>query len=167
MFDLYPRVDLNEIVPSHLIHQELSSASVPIPNTLGEPDRIVQNGLSDFLRKMRRRRDLHDLLMPPLDRAVTFEQMYCVALPIGEDLHLDVTGAFKETLNKHGAVAESRLGFADCTLKRVLEVGLLAYNPHTASSATHSSLDDDLCNPTSQYESCKAESSTNLGSHIL
>ena len=73
MFDLNPRIDLNEIVTAHLVYQELCSSGVPVTHTLCELDGIGKDALPDFLRKMCCRCHLYNLLMPPLDGTVAFK----------------------------------------------------------------------------------------------
>ena len=67
MLDLNTGVDLDEVVPSHLVDQELSGTCVPVSDTLRELDRVSQNGLTDLLREVSGRGDLDDLLMTTLD----------------------------------------------------------------------------------------------------
>ncbi len=110
MLDLDTGVDLNEVVPAHLVDQELSSTSIPIPNALRELDSIGEDGPPNLLWEMSCRGDLYDLLVPPLDGAVTLEQVNSVAKSIREDLDLNMAWAFKETLNEDRAVAEGGLG---------------------------------------------------------
>lgn len=62
---------------------------------------------------------------------------------IGKDLHLNVSGALKETLNEDSSVTEGGFGFRDSSLERVLEIGLFPDYTHTTSSSTHGGLDDD------------------------
>ncbi len=50
VLDLNTRVDLNEVVSSHLVNQELGGTGVPIPYTLRELDSVGQDRLPDFFR---------------------------------------------------------------------------------------------------------------------
>ncbi|RUS28257.1 hypothetical protein BC938DRAFT_482100 [Jimgerdemannia flammicorona] len=59
--------------------------------------------------------------MPPLNRAVTLEQMDDIPGTIGEELHLDVLRLVDESLEEDGAVAESGQGFGLSALEGVLE----------------------------------------------
>lgn len=67
MLDLDTGIDLNEVVPSHLVNQELCGTSIPIPNTLCEFDSVSQDRLPDLLRKVSSRSDFDDFLMTTLD----------------------------------------------------------------------------------------------------
>ena len=58
------------------------------------------------------RRDLDDLLMPPLHRAVALVQVEHVAVLVAEDLHLDVLGARNVLFEKHRGIAERAARFA-------------------------------------------------------
>ena len=62
------------------------------------------------------------LLVPPLDRAVAFEQRDDVAVGVGEDLDLDVPGAGQVLLDQHAVVAEGRQRLALGTLDRGLDL---------------------------------------------
>ena len=94
MLDLDTGVDLNEVVPSHLVHKEFRCSSVTIANALGQLDRVIQNRLPHLLRKMCSRCNFDNLLMPSLDRTITFKKVDSVALRVCKKLHLDVARTF-------------------------------------------------------------------------
>ena len=142
MFDLDTRIDLDEVMPAHLVDQELSSTRVPVPDTLRKLDGVGQNGLADFLRKMSRGSDFDDLLVTTLDGAVALEKVHSVASGIGKDLDFNMARALKEPLNEDGTIAEGGLGLGDGPLESILEIRLLADDTHTATSASHGRLDD-------------------------
>jgi len=146
MLDLNTGIDLNEIVAPNAVDQKLSSSCIPVTNALRQFNGVLEHSLADFFWKMRRRGDFDDLLVPPLHRAVTLKEMNRVPLSVGQELDLDVTGAFQETLDEHGAVAKCRFGLTDGALERILKLALLPYDPHAATSATHGGLDDDCDN---------------------
>ena len=106
MLDLNTRVNLDEVVPSHLVNQELSSTRISVPDTLRKLDGVGQNRLSDLLRQVGSRRNLNDLLMTTLDRAVTLKEVNGVTSSVGKNLDFDVTGTFEEALNEDGAVTK-------------------------------------------------------------
>lgn len=143
MLDLDTGVDLNEVVPAHLVDQEFGSACIPVPNALRELNSITKDGPPNLLREMRCRSDLDDLLVTTLNGAVTLEKVDGVANSISEDLDLNVTRALKEALDEDSAIAERRLSLGNGALEGVLEVRLLAYDAHSTSSTTHRGLDDD------------------------
>jgi hypothetical protein len=106
VFDLNTRINLNEIVPSHLIDKELRGSSISVSDALRELNRVRQNGLTHFLRKVGCRCDLDNLLVTSLDGAVTLEQVDRVANTVGKDLDFNVTGALKETFDKDSTISE-------------------------------------------------------------
>ena len=143
MFDLNTRVDLDEIMPSHLIDQELSGTRIPVADALRELDSIGEDRPPDLFGEVRSWRNLDNLLMATLNGTVTLEKMDGVSSGISKELDFNVTGSFKETFDEDDSVSECRLGFTDGTFERVLEVGLLPDDTHTTSSASHRSLDDN------------------------
>ena len=50
MLDLNTRVDLNEVVPAHLVDQELCGTSVAIADALRELDRVAEDRLAVAVR---------------------------------------------------------------------------------------------------------------------
>ncbi len=89
-----------------------------------------------------RRRDLDDLLMPALDRAVAFVKVNEVAVPVAQELHLDVLGLADELLDEDVGHAEGGPGLAPRLVERGVErVGRLD-DPHAAAAAAHRRLDD-------------------------
>ena len=107
MFNLNTRVDLNEVVASHLVDQELSGTGVPVSDALCELDGIGQDSLTDLLGEVSRGGDFDDLLVTTLNGAVTLEQVNGVALSISEELDFNVAGALKETLTFRFALRTS------------------------------------------------------------
>jgi hypothetical protein len=142
MFDLDARIDLDKVMSSLLINQEFGGSCIPVIDALRELDRITPNRLADLFREMRRRGDLDHFLMPALNGAIALKQVHDIAHRVSNNLDLDVTGTFEETLNEYSPVAKRRLGLGNRTLKRVLKLGLFAHNTHTTASTTHSGLDD-------------------------
>ena len=64
--------------------------------------------------EVRRRRALDHLLVAALHRAVAFEEMDDRAMLVGEDLHLDMTGALDQLLEIDVVLAEGGLRLALC-----------------------------------------------------
>ena len=110
MLNLDTGVDFDEVVPSHLVDQKLSSASIPVTDALCQLDRICKDSPADLLRKVSGRSDLNNLLVATLDGTVTLKEVNSVAHGVSEDLDLDVARALKEPLNEDGAITKSRLG---------------------------------------------------------
>jgi len=143
MLHLNTRINFNEVVPAHLVNQELRCARIPVLDALRELNGIGQYRLPDLFGQMRRRRDLDNLLVTSLHGAVGFKEMDGVAFTIREDLHFDMARPLEETLDEDGSVAECGLGLAHSAVERVLEVALLTDNTHTTASSAHSRLDND------------------------
>ena len=143
MLDLDTGIDLNEVVPSHLVDQELGGTSVPVADTLRQLDGVAQDGLADFLGEVGCWCNLNDLLVPALDGTITLKEMDGVSLGISKDLDLDMPGSVEESLDEDSTVAEGGLGFGYSTRKSVREFCLLANNSHATTTSSHSSLDDD------------------------
>ena len=142
VLDLDTRVDLNEVVPAHLVDQELGGTSIPVSDALREFDGIRENGLADLLGEVSRGCDFDDLLVATLHGAVTLEEVDGVALGVSKELHLNVTRTLEEPLNEDGTVAEGGLGLGNGTFEGGLEVGLFTDDTHTTTSTTHSCFDD-------------------------
>ena len=124
MLDLDARIHLDEDVLRPLaplgLDQELNRAGAGVVDRLGESHRIAAQRLAQLARDVRSRRDLHDLLVTPLHRAVTLEEMDRVALGVGEDLHLNMPRAADSLLDEGSWVAEGALGFAHGSRNRIL-----------------------------------------------
>ena len=83
MLNLNTRVDLDEVVAAHLVDKELGRAGVPVAHALRELDRVSEDRLADLLGEVHRGRDLDDLLVAALHRAVTLKKVDCVAHRVG------------------------------------------------------------------------------------
>src|SRR5581483_12061335 len=89
MLDLDPRVELEEPeVPA--VEDELRGAGALVADRAGEGDRGVAHPRPQLRVERGRRRLLQHLLVAPLDRAVALAERGDVAVPVGEDLDLDV-----------------------------------------------------------------------------
>src|SRR3954454_18883077 len=111
MLDLQPRIHLDK---EHVlaIRDEFDSARADITDSgsglaRGRAYRVPLLGVQRW-----RWRFLHHLLMPPLQRAFPLEQGQQVAVTVANDLHLDVTRLFHESLDQHAVVAKSSLRLA-------------------------------------------------------
>ena len=144
VLDLEPGVHLQEEEPLGLrVVEELDRAGADVADRRGrDAGRVVQ--CSGHLGgEVGRGRLLDHLLVAPLDRAVAFAEHEDVAVPVADDLHLDVAAALDVRLDEDGAVAEraGRLvaGAADLGVER-REV---ADDPHAATTATSRRLHDE------------------------
>src|SRR5829696_146024 len=112
MLDLDPRVHLQEEVLAFPREEALDRSGASIVDRARGVDRDRADPLAQPRGDGRRRRFLHELLMPPLDRAVALAKMDDVAMPVREDLDFDVPWVFEEALDVHGRVGEVRLPLA-------------------------------------------------------
>jgi hypothetical protein len=143
MLDLNTGVDFDKVVTVLRIDKELSGTCIAILDIAGNLEGIVQDSLAGFLWEVGCRCDFDDLLVTALDGTVTLKQVNAVALSIGQELDFNVPRAFEEAFDKDGTVTESALGFADRTLKGVLEFIVRTNDTHPTASATHSGFNND------------------------
>ncbi len=147
VLDLDARVHLDEdVLPGARpvgVEQELDRAGVDVADAPGERDRVGVHGVADRGIQVRRGRDLHDLLVPALHRAVALEQVHGLPRGVGEDLHLDVPGPEHRLLEEHGRVAERAVRLAHRGPERVLEVLRALDAPHAAAAAARDGLRED------------------------
>src|SRR5262245_8104566 len=98
MFDLQARVDFEKVELAIRRENKLDRAGVGIAELPSDRN----GGLAHFLTQFWRQRDgwrlLDDLLVAPLDRALTLAEMDDVALRVAEDLKLDVARLANKTL---------------------------------------------------------------------
>eukprot|EP00128_Syssomonas_multiformis_P015043 Colp12_sorted_trinity150504_noHs@14987 len=126
-----------------LVDKELDSTGVAVADVLAQLHGIVQDGVTNAWLEMHSRGDFHNLLVTTLHGAVTFIEVDDIAIMIGNDLHLNVTGLLNVTLQKHGAVTKRSLCLGLAPLKGFLESGHVSYDTHTTATATHGSLNHD------------------------
>lgn len=143
VLDLDAGVDLDEVVPVLLVDEELCGAGVAVADRLGEPHGVVEHGVADLGGQVLGRGDLDDLLVPPLDGAVTLVQVDDVAMVVTEQLHLDVLGLVQEALDEDCAVAEGGLCLGRGALEVLLQRFLVADHTHATTTTTVGGLDDD------------------------
>ena len=103
---LQPRVHLEEIVLLPRVDQELDRACGAVAHRLGQRHRLLAHRAHGGRGEARRRRLLDDLLVAPLDRAVTLGQVDRIAVRVGEQLDLDVPRPLDVTLDEDAVVAE-------------------------------------------------------------
>src|SRR3990170_6434227 len=90
VLNLDPAVDLDEVEVAGPVDEELEGPDVLVAGRDHGPDRPVAEVGPGGRREGRRRRLLEDLLVPALDGAVALAEMDAVAIPIHDDLDLDV-----------------------------------------------------------------------------
>ena len=111
VLDLEPRVHLEEEEVAVLV-EELDRAGVDVAACLRHFHGRLAHRLADGVGKLGRRALLDELLVAALARAVALAEPHGVAVRVGEDLHLDVTGPGEVALEVALAAAEAleRLG---------------------------------------------------------
>nr|WP_245707413.1 hypothetical protein [Pseudonocardia oroxyli] len=135
MLDLQAGVELEE--PDVLaLDEELDGAEALVADVLPDPDRVLVEPPSHGGIEERRGRDLDQLLVAALDRAVPFAE---VAHPgaVSDDLHLDVPGRTEQSLDVHLA----GVGLGPAAGVRLRQVGGVGDLTHAASAAAGQPLD--------------------------
>ena len=122
MLDLQPGVHLHE-VEGVALGDELDRARALVADRAGGVAGGLAHGGAALGRHAGRRRLLHHLLVPALDRAVALEQVDDVAVPVGEHLDLDVPRPGQVALDQHAVVAERGAGLALRQRQRLGEPG--------------------------------------------
>ncbi len=140
VLDLEAGVDLEEVEVA-VGEQELDGAGADVPDRLRGGRGGVVEPLARLGTHRRTRGLLHDLLVPPLDRALPLAQHPHRAVRVGEHLHLDVPGALQQRFAEHRAVAERRLGLAPGTRDGLRQLLLRPDHPHTPATAARGRLD--------------------------
>ena len=120
MLDLEPRVHLEE-VEAVALHQELDRPGVPVPGRHRGPHAGRVEPGPEVRVEPGRRRLLDQLLVAPLDRAVTLEEMDQRAVRVAQHLDLDVPGALDGPLHVDRRVPEGGLGAPRRGGERLLE----------------------------------------------
>ena len=142
MFDLHARIDLDEVETLRLhVHQELDRAGAFVihrrADLLAERAQLLTLGLG----QVGSRGTLHDLLVAPLDRAVTLPEVVKVAVLVAEDLHLNVARAQDHLLEISLAIAEGGLGLAPALAHLLDQLAVVQDRPHAAPAAAPGGLE--------------------------
>jgi len=116
---------------------------VDVADPGGEAHRVGADPRAQPLVEVRRGRDLDDLLVAALDRAVAFVEVDHAAAGVGQDLHLDVAGLDDGLLDEDGGVTERALGFAHAGLDRLAQAAWLLDPAHPAAAAARHGLHED------------------------
>ena len=145
MLDLQPGVHLEEEEVAALVGHELDGARTGVTDCgRGQPGRVEQLGPHPRCALDQwRRRLFDDLLVPPLNGALTFAHRPHCAVLIGEHLDLDVVAGGEVALAEHRRIAERRLRLAARRFHLCWELGQFADDPHAAAAAACRRLDQD------------------------
>ena len=109
MFHLYARVHLHEVELAVLGHEELDGARVfVVDRPRRAQGRLSQPG-TKFVIDIGGRRLFDELLPAPLDRTVPLAEVDDVAVPVAQDLHLDMPGLLNIPFQVQRGVVEGVL----------------------------------------------------------
>src|SRR4029078_6753185 len=78
-----------------------------------------------------------------LDRAFTLTEMKSVAIAIGKNLDLHVTGTLEVLLEIDRSITERRLGFGRCLFESRGDPALLVHFPHSLAASARRRLEQD------------------------
>ena len=141
MLHLHARVHLEEVEVVVLVDEELAGAGADVAHGLGRGDRRLAHALAQLGRDPVAGRLLDDLLVATLDRALALEEVDGVPVGVGQHLDLDVARLLHELLDVERVVAEGSLGLAPGAGQGLLELLLLAHQPHALAAAASARLD--------------------------
>ena len=122
MLDLQPGVHFHEVVRAVGGDDEFDRARPDIADGHCRPHRRRTHGRAPLGGHAGSRRLLEHLLVPPLHRAVPFEQMHALAVAVREYLELDVPRSFDVLLDQYLLIAKARGRFALAAQQRRIEL---------------------------------------------
>ncbi len=142
VLDLDARIDLDEVEGAAVgIDEELDGAGVVQAHGPADGQGGVEDALPQGRIEVQRRRDLDDLLMAALQRAIALEEVDEIAVLVAEQLHFDVTGAGDVFFQENIGDAEGGAGLAAGLVERIVELVGAGGDAHAASAAAHRRLD--------------------------
>ncbi len=149
MLDLNPGIHFHEI---HFVigQQELDGTGIFVANGLRRLDREIADVGALFRGQLRAGRDLDQLLVAALDRAVALEQVHGVAEAVGENLRFDVLRIDDALLEEDFRAAEGLGGFGDHSRISRFQLFAVVATTDTATTTTgccleHDRVADALC----------------------
>ena len=140
---LQTSVHLEECRPAAVVDEEFAGAGTHVVDRTGEHQRRIAQTSPQLGIDAGRRGLLEHLLVPPLDRAVTFAELHAGPMGIEQHLDLDVAAAFEEALQDQPVIAERSGGLTSGSGERVGESLRLAHGPHPLAAATCGRLDQE------------------------
>ena len=144
VFDLDARVHFDEVEALRVgVVEELDGAGVVDAARAADGEGGGEDALPHVRRQVRRGCEFHHLLMPPLDGAVTLEQVNQPAAFVADELHFDVLGADDELLQEHVGNAERGSRLAAGGFDRFIQLVGAVNDAHSAPAAAHRRLHDD------------------------
>src|SRR5262249_39922741 len=155
MFDLQPRVHLQEIEVFLRVDQEFDRAGAVVVGRAGDLDRRLAH-LRAQLGVVETRRAFFDhLLVASLYGTFAFPQVDDIALFVAQYLNLDVARAFDEFLDIDRRVAERRLGFGGGHGESRAYLFVRANDAHAFSAAARRSFEHHRIADLSGELSCR------------
>ena len=136
MLNLNAGVHFHEEEVMVLVEEKFNGADIPVMHSFDGFNRDAADFSPEFFIDGRRRRFFEKLLMPALDRAVSFSEMRDMTTVVGDDLHFDMTGFEKVSFKVDGIVAERALCLRLGRLKGASEIVGFIDDTHTAASPT-------------------------------
>lgn len=136
MFDLDAGVHFHEEEIMVLVEEKFDGADISVMDSFDGFDCDATDLPSEFLIDGRRRGFFEKLLMPALDRTVSFAEMHDMATVVGDDLHFDMAGFEKISLKIDGIVAERGFRFRLSRLKGAREIVGFIDDTHSTASPT-------------------------------
>ena len=109
----------------------------------GHLDSVLIEGLTGLFRHGPGRRELHHLLIPALEGAVTLAQMDHISVLVAQDLHLDVLGLHQILLDENILIAKGLLGLALHQFKGRDDLLRLVTAAHAPAAAAARCLQND------------------------
>mmetsp|Transcript_27173 Transcript_27173/g.74190 ORF Transcript_27173/g.74190 Transcript_27173/m.74190 type:complete len:343 (+) Transcript_27173:3030-4058(+) len=142
MLHLDARVHLNEVVTPFGVNKELDSARILIVRARHQLERVLMQFLAELRVKRPSWRNLNNLLVATLHRAVALPQVNSVALTVADDLDFNVPGTLDIALEENRAISEGGLGFRRSGLVEGREVLNLADHAHSLATPAHGCLNN-------------------------
>ena len=144
MLDLDARVDLDEVeIAAVGVHEELDGGGVVQADGAADGQGGVEDAPAQGRVEAGGGGDLDDLLMAPLNGTIALEKVNKTAVPVAEQLDLDVAGAADELFEENVGDAEGGAGLAAGLVEGVVEFVGRQGDAHPAAAAAHRRLDDD------------------------
>ncbi|SUB55807.1 Uncharacterised protein [Brucella anthropi] len=144
MFHLNARIDLDEVEFAGIgIHQIFDRACTDIIRGTRNLQRVGGELLTLCFAQIGRGRTLDDLLITPLDRTITLEQMHDIAVRVAENLAFDVTRTLDQLFEIDFVLAEGRLGLALGFRHLAGKVFLFADGAHATATTAPGCLEHD------------------------
>ncbi len=148
VLDLETRVGLEEVERAVVgarrrVDQELEGAEAPVAHLFRQTERRRDHPLAERRTEARARRDLDELLVAALQRALAFAERDDGATAVADDLHLDVPRARQVALDVEVARAERARGLGAAARVGLGEGRGIADDPHAATAAARDRLQHD------------------------